>query len=73
MGDIYIRSEFLYTKGWGERSFPESYDLASSVLANSLVRTIRSHNGEIPTRRMDTHGGRIQVYMAMSDVEDILK
>lgn len=68
--EIYIRSEGMYTEA-GETFLSDSYDLISSVLANSLARTIRSHNGEIPTRRMDTHGGGIQVHMAMSDVGDI--
>lgn len=53
------------TQRWVKLFFPESYDLISSVLANSLVLTMRSHNSEISIRRVDTHGGGIQVHMGV--------
>lgn len=53
------------TQRWVKLFSPESYDLISSVLANSLVLTMLSHNSEISIRRVDTLGGRIQVHMGV--------
>ena len=53
------------TQRWVKPFSPESYNLISSVLANSLVLTMRSHNSEISITRVDTHGGGIQVHMGV--------